>query len=66
MLLAFFLVIFLCIGVANIIDPDWLMKRSGVRKGGEMLASWNRFGFRLAGAVFAGFAVYLLYVLLRN
>ena len=60
------LLTFACVGVANVINPDWFIKRSGVRKGGEMLTAWNRFQFRYSGVAFAGFAVYLLYRLLRD
>lgn len=35
-------------------------------QGGEMLTEWNRLGFQIAGAVFAGFAIYLLYVFFRR
>jgi hypothetical protein len=66
MLAAVVLVFFGVIGVAHVVYPDWFIKRSGVRKGGEMLTEWNRLGFQIAGAIFAGFAVYLLYHLLRD
>jgi len=65
-LVAAVLVSFAAIGVAHVINPDWFIKRSGVRKGGEMLTEWNRLGFQIAGAIFAGFAIYGLYVLLRD
>jgi hypothetical protein len=57
------LIFFAGVGIAHVINPDWFVKRSGVRKGGEMLGKWNRDGFRLAGAVLAAFAIYLLYAL---
>ncbi len=31
-----------------------------------MLTAFNRLGFRIAGAIFTGFAAYLLYVLFRS
>jgi len=65
-LLAVFLAFFACVGIAHIINPEWFVKRSGVRKGGEMLTEWNRLNFRLAGAVFAAFAVYSLFLLARD
>lgn len=55
MLAAAILVFFAAIGVAHVVYPDWFIKRSGVRKGGEMLTEWNRLGFQIAGAIFAGF-----------
>jgi hypothetical protein len=60
------LVGFFCLGIAHIIKPDWFIKRSGVRKGGELLTDWNRFSFQIAGAIFAGFAAYVLYHLFRG
>jgi hypothetical protein len=60
------LVFFVGVGIAHVINPDRFMKRSGVRRGGEMLTEWNRLGFQLAGALFAGVAAYGLYVLLRD
>ena len=60
------LVLFAAIGVAHVVNPDWFIKRSSIRKGGEMLTEWNRLGFQIVGAIFAGFAIYGLYVLLRN
>lgn len=65
-LLVVVLVLFACVGVAHVIDPDRFIKRSGAPRGGEMLTALNRFGFRAVGAVFAGFALYGLYVVLRD
>jgi hypothetical protein len=59
------LVIFACIGIAHIINPDWFIKRSGVRKGGELLTDWNRLQFQIVAAIFGAFALYLLYRLFR-
>ena len=63
--LVLILLVFFCVGIAHIIKPDWFMKRSGVRKGGELLTDWNRLQFQIVGAIFAAIAVYLLYVLFR-
>ena len=60
------LLAFAGIGIAHIFSPDYFIKRSGVRRGGELLTEWNRLGFQIAGAIFAGFAIYLLYVLFRR
>jgi hypothetical protein len=65
-LLVLVLAFFACVGIAHIVKPDWFVKRSGVPKGGEMLTEWNRLQFRLGGAVFAAFAVYLLFLLARD
>jgi hypothetical protein len=64
--LASVLLAFLCVGIAHIIHPDWFIKRSGVRKGGELLTEWNRIGFQFSGAVLAAFAAYLRYVVFRR
>jgi H+/Cl- antiporter ClcA len=60
------LLAFAGIGIAHIFRPDYFIKRSGVRRGGELLTEWNRLGFQITGAIFAGFAIYLLYVLFRR
>ena len=60
------LLAFAGIGIAHIFRPDYFIKRSGVRRGGALLTEWNRLGFQIAGAIFAGFAIYLLYVLFRR
>ena len=60
------LLAFVGIGIAHIFRPDYFIKRSGVRRGGDLLTEWNRLGFQIAGAIFAGFAIYLLYVLFRR
>ena len=66
MLAAVVLLLFAAVGVAHVVYPDWFIRRSSARKGGEMLTEWNRLGFQIAGAIFAGFAVYLLYHLLHD
>ena len=66
LVLVLLLVGFAGIGVAHIFNPDWFMKRSGVRKGGEMLSEYNRAGFQIAGAIFAAIAIYMLYSLFRH
>jgi len=39
------LVFFVCVGIAHVINPDRFMKRSGVRRGGEMLRSGTVWAF---------------------
>ena len=56
---------FFCIGIGHVISPDRFLKRSSVRKGGEMLTDFNRTGFQIAGIAIAAFAGFMLYVLLR-
>jgi hypothetical protein len=57
------LLFFVGIGIAHVVNPDRFARSSGVRKGGEILTKWNRDGFRVAGAVFAAVAIYMLYKL---
>jgi len=64
--LVLLLVVFAGIGIAHTFKPDYFIKRSGVRKGGDLLTEWNRVSFQIAGAIFAAFAMYLLYVLFRG
>ena len=49
------LLAFFCVGVAQIINPDYFIRRSGVRKGGELLTDWNRLQFQILGVIFAGY-----------
>jgi hypothetical protein len=60
------LVAFAGVGIAHIFKPDYFMKRSGVRKGGEVLTEWNRLGVQIAGAIFAAVAIYMLYSIFRR
>ena len=62
------LLVFATIGIGCIINPDWGIKHFGqaLRRGGELLTKWNRIGLQFVGLAFGGFAVYLLYVLLRG
>ena len=60
------LVFFAAIGVAHVVKPDWLVGRSGVRKGGQMLTEWNRWNFQIVGALLAGVALWILDDLLSD
>ena len=60
------LLAFAGLGIAHIFWPDWFVKRSSVRKGGSMLAEWNRMNFQLLGAALAAVAIYFLYSLLKH
>ena len=63
---ATFLILFAAVGVAHVINPDWFTKHSGIRKGGGMLTEWNRLQFQVVGGLFAGLAIYGLYLFLRD
>jgi hypothetical protein len=54
---------FFCIGIAHVIFPDHFIKRSSVRKGGEVLTDFNRTDFQFAGIIIAAFGGLMLYVL---
>jgi hypothetical protein len=56
---------FFCIGIAYVIFPDRFIKRSSVRKGGQMLTDFNRIGFLIAGSVIAAFGGFMIYVLVE-
>ena len=64
-LLVLVLIFFAEIGVAQFLKPGWFVKRSGIRKGGDMLGEYNRAGFQIVGALFAAAAIYMLYSLFR-
>ena len=57
------LIFFAAYGIAHVLYPDRFMKPS--HRGGEMLTEWNRIGIQIAGAIFAGFAIYVLYSVFR-
>jgi hypothetical protein len=51
-------------GIFHVIYPDKFMKPW--HRGGEMLTDWNRLGIQIAGAIFAGFAIYVHYSIFRG
>ena len=61
-----FVFFFFCVGVAHLIKPDHFLRRSGVRKGGEMLTAFNRMGFRFVGLTVALFTGFLLFELIGD
>ena len=60
------LAFFAAMGVAHVLKPDYFLKRSGLRKGGQMLNEWNRLQFQIVGAVITVAAGYVLYTLLAE
>ncbi len=60
------LLFFLGVGIGHILYPEHFMKRSAVRKGGEMLNDWNRGAFQLSGLVMTLFAGGILYKIIGN
>ena len=65
-MLVLVLLVFVGIGVTYVFKPDWFLKRSSVRRGGEMLSEYNRAGFQIAGAIFASVGIYMLYSFFRH
>jgi hypothetical protein len=55
------LLLFSGVGVATVINPDYFIRHSGVRQGGELLTRWNRFQFRVVGLIFAITPLYMLF-----
>jgi len=62
------LLAFAAIGIGCLISPEWGIKHFGrtLPRGGELLKEWNRLGISLLGLVFAGFALYVIYEVLRD
>ena len=58
------LAFFAAYGIAHMIYPDRFMKPW--HRGGQMLTDWNRWGIRIAGAIFAGFGLYVLSSIFRG
>lgn len=52
---------FLCMGIAHVAVPDYFLKRSAIRKGGELLTDLNRIGIQFVGIVVALLAAVMLY-----
>jgi len=63
-----FLVVFAAIGIGCLFNPDWGIKHFAPRLqgGGELRKDWNRMEMSFMGLVFAGFALYLMYVLISK
>ena len=66
LLLVILLLLFALVGLAHVVKPDWFIKRSGIRKGGEMLTEWNRLQFQIVGVIFASISGYMLYSVLSD
>jgi hypothetical protein len=65
-LVVILLLFFFCIGVGHLIWPDYFMKRSGLRRGGEMLTDFNRKGLQAFGAIMAGGTLYIIFNVMRD
>jgi hypothetical protein len=60
------LLAFAAIGIACAFNPDWGMKHFGrsLMGGGELRKDWNRMQMSAVGLIFAGVALFLIYVLI--
>jgi hypothetical protein len=65
-LLLAFLLASAAIGVGCAFNPDWGMRHFGrsLMGGGELRKEWNRMQMSAVGVIFAGAAVYFIYVLI--
>lgn len=54
------------IGIGCAANPDWGMRHFGrsLLGGGELRKEWNRLQLSAVGLIFAGFALYLSYILI--
>ena len=69
LLLAFllaFLLKFAAIGIGCAFNPNWGMRHFGrsLMGGGQLRKDWNRLQMPAVGLIFAGVALYLIYVLI--
>ena len=55
------LLFFLAMGVAHVIYPDYFLKRSALRKGGEMKTEFNHLGIQIVGFLITLFSLGILY-----
>ena len=60
------LIFFFGIGVGHILYPGYFLKRSAIRKGGEMLTNFNLGSLQIVAALVAGFAAYVLYEVAKD
>jgi hypothetical protein len=67
-LLVVMLMVFACIGIGSLFNPDWGIKHFGesLRRGGELQTESNRVGISFVGLVVGGLALGLLYDVLRG
>ncbi len=60
------LALFFGLGLAHVLRPGYFYRRSGIRKGGEMLTEFNLIGGQLAGLVVALFALGVMYDMVQG
>ena len=60
------LLFFMGIGIGHMLYPDYFMKRTALRRGGEMLTDWNRTGCQFVGLMVTVFSGWVLYQLAHD
>jgi hypothetical protein len=60
------LTLFCGLGLAHVFRPGYFYRRSGIRKGGEMLTEFNLIGVQMVGLVVALFALGVIYDMMRG
>ena len=60
------LLVFMGIGIGHIVHPDYFMRRTALRRGGELLTDWNRTGLQIVGVMAASFSGWVLYHLAQD
>lgn len=57
---------FMGLGIGHMLYPDYFMKRTALRRGGEMLTEWNRTGCQFVGLMMTLFSGWVLYQLAQD
>ena len=60
------LTLFFGLGLAHVFRPGYFYRRSGIRKGGEMLTEFNLIGVQMVGLVVALFALGVMYDIVQG
>ena len=60
------LALFFGVGLAHVFRPGYFYRRSGIRKGGEMLTEFNLIGVQMVGLVVALFALGVMYDMVQG
>jgi len=60
------LIVFAVIGIGCAFSPDWGIRHfsRSLMGGGELRKEWNRMQMSVFGLIFAGFALWMIYVLI--
>jgi hypothetical protein len=60
------LIMFAVIGIGCAFNPDWAIRHfsRSLMGGGELRKEWNRTQMSVLGLIFAGFAFFMIYILI--